>query len=395
MNLMAITDATLSPTFSSFEFDAPTASSIDFKMQEIPSQHLFKEENPFGVQDHEDSAMPMVMEDDFDYGADETTNQWEQVDPVQEALAKAAANVLVDDEEEYEVEESEFASIQSQNYLMHMDEKIGQNWAGPQHWKIRRVGPLMPVKPKTSAPKSQKTLTKVDFAEASPDISSLFAKSNNAGTITIGKNIVVDRSNTHFLLPEDVHFSSLDLLKLFLKPQYKLGQTQRTKVKRRLVATTNEPDVRDGAEFWAQQEEIALHPEHDYNETAVNNFPDGDDYEYEDVSPVTLIPSVVIPEQPEGLNYARRARRIDVQLLKERMWGNISKQMPKGTISFDSVIQNTKQVFEKDTMLAPDEKELSVAYCFICLLHLANENSLGLRSLSDVSTPAELMIVKN
>lgn len=94
------------------------------------------------------------------------------------------------------------------------------------------------------------------------------------------------------------------------------------------------------------------------------------------------------PAIPVALNYARRAKRVDIQELKKALWDGIEKVAPQSsstrktkdygdTISFQKLIASLEGApnLPKDML-----KDISVPYCFICLLHLVNENNLELKS---------------
>lgn len=110
--------------------------------------------------------------------------------------------------------------------------------------------------------------------------------------------------------------------------------------------------------------------------------------------------------KPEFVNYAKRAKRVDVRKLKENIWKGLdivvsgasedagmvrvvlrSKTAmmsdllleqesetptdPSEARQFDSVITNLQQSYPQEKMA-----EISTSFCFICLLHLANERGL-------------------
>ena len=112
--------------------------------------------------------------------------------------------------------------------------------------------------------------------------------------------------------------------------------------------------------------------------------------------------------RPEFVNYARKAKRVDVRKLKENIWKGLRIVTPKDVepevciltdkndrqanslaqadpttvpeemltdperpSTFDSVIQGLRSTYNKEKM-----EEISTSFCFICLLHLANERGL-------------------
>jgi len=87
---------------------------------------------------------------------------------------------------------------------------------------------------------------------------------------------------------------------------------------------------------------------------------------------------VEAPRKPEEIrvNYARRAKQIDVKELKETLErGILDNESDAGAVSFKKVISDSTI-----SSAAYREEDLSVHMCFICLLHVANENQLALSS---------------
>lgn len=78
---------------------------------------------------------------------------------------------------------------------------------------------MFPLDQKTTSVKktrAPKVIEYIDFVEADPvDMKALFAK--GSGSISMAK---ADKSD--HLLPDDIHFSSKDLLKLFTNPEIKV-----------------------------------------------------------------------------------------------------------------------------------------------------------------------------
>ena len=129
--------------------------------------------------------------------------------------------------------------------------------------------------------------------------------------------------------------------------------------------------------------------------------------------------------RPEFVNYAKRAKRVDVRKLKENIWkgldivaaaperdseddmvsshtplyrglliyhskdvDEISARPPTNPAEarvFGQVIDGLQKSYPRDKMA-----EISTSFCFICLLHLANEQGLKLESgSSEVELGAE------
>ncbi|RMZ88240.1 hypothetical protein DV736_g4529, partial [Chaetothyriales sp. CBS 134916] len=103
--------------------------------------------------------------------------------------------------------------------------------------------------------------------------------------------------------------------------------------------------------------------------------------------------------RPEYVNYARTAKKVDVRRLKEEMWKGMADMimkdwnagdmmeidratatpgpsvnpLPPAELKFTNMISSLTRVYPDQQM-----KDISTSYCFICLLHLANEKGLVL-----------------
>ena len=130
--------------------------------------------------------------------------------------------------------------------------------------------------------------------------------------------------------------------------------------------------------------------------------------------------------RPEYVNYARVAKKVDIRKLKENMWEGMSSSLvasidsanhrlptpapstdgdvdmmdvddpeprkeqdePETILKFTDMMQGLRKVYPEQQM-----KDISTSFCFICLLHLANEKGLVLQgegeSLDHSSTTAD------
>ena len=105
--------------------------------------------------------------------------------------------------------------------------------------------------------------------------------------------------------------------------------------------------------------------------------------------------------RPEYVQYAKVAKKVDVRKLKENIWKglDLDSQAPPSTTTtplkagmgtdagagaaglgdvpkkFSNVINNLQNVYPGNAMA-----DISTSYCFICMLHLANEKGLILKS---------------
>ncbi|KAH6835975.1 condensin complex subunit [Perilla frutescens var. hirtella] len=250
-------------------------------------------------------------------------------------------------------------------------------WAGPNHWKFRKVKDPEVLAEENGSPKSKKTRTKkadldIDFSNAiDTDVSLIFAPPKNPKTLLLPAS----RAPCNTRLPEDCHYQPEDLVKLFLLPHVLcLGKTRRKK-------TDGESQQIDGFE-------------------ATTSWDDGDDFggafhdghAYSDVEePSTLVSQ---PRQVSKIEvqYDKTSKQVDVHVLKETLWGHmqqlnhspVEEEATEESISFKQVLAS----FPDNCRAAGSLNDISSHLCFICLLHLANEHGLqilGCPSLDDLS----------
>jgi condensin complex subunit 2 len=266
----------------------------------------------------------------------------------------------------------------------------------------------------------------------------LYTSASNNSAICLPKKEW--KSRTRNLLPDDKHFNSKDLLKLFLKPKAKLGA--------RKSSRQNEAEVDEA--YWAAQARAgdanAVHPMDDddaplQGDYDANFFQDDglpmvggamdDDDDFADAQETFLpdggaegaeapvgsgIDSIPMSSsdafganlvaqsrrmRPEYVQYARVAKKVDVRRLKEEMWRGIgyealavpetpsSRPMipslsdalggEKAELMFTDIMNNLQHVYPRQQM-----SDISTSYGFICLLHLANEKGLVVENCEEM-----------
>ncbi|EJD07497.1 barren [Fomitiporia mediterranea MF3/22] len=318
--------------------------------------------------------------------------------------------------------------------LDYFDQTFLKNWAGPEHWKIRKVIRRPEANADTSANKTKtrekKEPFKIDFLTPSEKsqkevTKEIFAPVTRGASITLPgfakksrKGKEKEKRGDH-TLPDDMHFSSRQLVTLFLKPNFALKMRGN---RARLNANDGEVDER----FWAQAaaDQAAgrqaddgeegmftgaipfntqfFHDEYD-DGPGFDDIYDGDaggeglgiDAEPGERDLLAETQGTSRRVRPETVNYARRAKRVDVRKLKENIWKGLDIVVPPSqgleneeedtTLDsrpptdpeearvFTSVISGLHTSYPKDKMA-----DISTSFCFICLLHLANERGLKL-----------------
>ncbi|KAI8386970.1 condensin complex subunit 2/barren [Blakeslea trispora] len=173
--------------------------------------------------------------DDFDFGA---TGVGEDMDPFNET-GSFENHVQQDEDEEEEVRpsdnqpklfEHDFLSALMKNGENNMfdyfDSTLVKNWAGPEHWKLRRP----PTKKSTAehqepnATRRKSRATEVfwlPFKEVQEEDEDVFEKSSRKPLM--GKEMIMKM--TEHLLPNDIQFSSKLLLQYSLKPAMPVSTT--------------------------------------------------------------------------------------------------------------------------------------------------------------------------
>ena len=103
--------------------------------------------------------------------------------------------------------------------LGYFDNIAERNWAGPEHWRIRKLRQSTSWKPPLQPRKKERDAYEIDFASAIGDSSlgTIYTYAASSAAISLPKKRL--KSATRHLLPDDKHFHSRDLLRLFLKPR--------------------------------------------------------------------------------------------------------------------------------------------------------------------------------
>lgn len=275
----------------------------------------------------------------------------------------------------------------------YFDLALKKNWAGPEYWKIQK---LRKEKTSVTEPKKQKEKKApflIDFFSDEPiDFNILFSPG--------GTNIYLPKtqwiSKTRNLLPDDIYFNSKQLLRFFIKPKSKIFgkyidshddvevdmnfwtnnniNNEHTKDQSVYDASffndnqdidTAMDAINDDDQFMDAKEEMPLNEdEHKVNTEVFNSF------------------TTSFKSKPDQLNYAKIAKKVDVKQLKENIWEELgfeksNKDYTSHAVSvkterkFTDVIKGLKNIYSERAMA-----DISISFCFICLLHLANEKGL-------------------
>ncbi|KAH8675750.1 condensin complex subunit 2/barren [Xylariales sp. PMI_506] len=329
-----------------------------------------------------------------------------------------------------------------EDILGYFDQALQKNWAGPEHWRIRKIKDAN--KPETaSRTRKEKEPFEIDFASPlnAKLAEQIYTYATSNSTISMPKKDW--RSKTRNLLPDDKHFNSKQLLSLFLKPKARMSSRRRMVKK---VGAFGMPDqqqenIPEGEmdeAFWAQKEPLqsveeddTILPQGDYDAKffdddmpfAAGGMDDDDDLEFADArdhfspgaeAPITenvgmtgmfnmgmttggfgtQLVTATRRLRPDYVQYARVAKKVDMRRLKEEIWRGmglehldvpsnrsrlltppasspIKPREAEPTLKFTEVMNDLHTVYPKQVL-----DDISTSYCFISLLHLANEKGL-------------------
>ncbi|EEH44866.2 condensin subunit BRN1 [Paracoccidioides brasiliensis Pb18] len=385
------------------------------------------------------------------------------------------------------------ATNEHNNILSYFDNALQKNWAGPEHWKIRRIKETTTASSAPPRIRKEKEPFEIDFASPlDPTLAEMiYTSSSSNSAISLPK--AQWKTKGRNLLPDDKHFNSRELLRLFLKPKARMGfrslARSRQNMSQQNIVNNSEMDEafwaahKAGGEQTCLEESAAPTGAYDADFFADDEglaFPHGlplggdDDDENmpfadarEAFSPnidsnappgtsagepgglsglTALLNAAATPGgaltgaggfgsqlvtqggrrvRPEYVAYARVAKKVDVRRLKEEMWrgigdrlitsssfssaspsaavtslssltpvpgendtecpSSVSSKIPKpteddtstegGVLRFTSVMQGLKSSYPEQAL-----RDISTSYCFICLLHLANEKGLVLQN---------------
>ncbi len=249
---------------------------------------------------------------------------------------------------------------EQENILSYFDQALKKNWAGPEHWRIRKVKDA--GKATVTTKRKEKEPFEIDFTAPMSQVTAdmLYTPATSNSTISLPK--AQWKSKTRNLLPDDKHFNSRQLLRLFLKPKARMGSRREG---RRTQPTTKEPARGEVDEaYWANREgEDAIAEEDggvqgnydaDFFQDDGLPLPGGpldDDDDFADARDHFSPPPQDAPEamqpldgalpssqadafgaqlvtqsrrfRPEYVQYARVAKKVDVKKLKDELWKGI------------------------------------------------------------------------
>jgi len=425
----------ISPSLRDFEFSSTDALDIPFAKSNTEDANVDNsqdadQEHDFGQDGNNDI-------DDLFNDIDNDQDQDENQDNTQLGGFLEPPNLGTDVATVRNYEMAMNTDLQP-DMFSYFDAAFMRNWAGPEHWKLRR--PVAKLTKETNqeqegeeGEEAQKTKRKpkvvfeIDFLNSEDVDEDVLFANDKKGSITLP--VKRDSKNSRHLLPNDMHFSSKQLLHYFLKPEHSFRKRRKpdypvieVNYDDDQILQQDEPD----AQYWAQENDVTVD---NGNLTQVDMSFIGDqtilsaaddatflqDTYDEDAAMSNVYGDELITNhrlkkiKPLYVNYARTAKRVDVRRLKDNLWKTLTTQPTfvelatpdpsasteptmsdsaegsdekdealKGEHKFSEVIHNLKKEYSPKTM-----KDISVPFCFICLLHLANEKKLKISNEAD------------
>ncbi|KAK6461846.1 condensin complex subunit 2/barren [Scheffersomyces coipomensis] len=304
--------------------------------------------------------------------------------------------------------------------MAYFDERMKSNWRGPEHWKVAALknsskvvsdengGENKAEQAITGGQRKKPTQVVVDFFGEDEDEDALFAAPKFLLTILKKKETVISET----ILPDDIKYNSARLTNLFTKPQISIVYFPKKSSNSERPEFTDEnyfANQYDKKEEEEQEQERLAQSFHQAEYDDFNNdFDNGDDYgaidfndalegdhidnnESDDKDNVAT-EQIMGRRRPEYVNFSRVAKRVDVKALKDNIWKSIKKEETTPVIKDDQEEEEEKEkeppsknfgelVNSVATMYGTEQrKDLSTSFYFICLLHLANEHGLTIKS---------------
>ena len=338
-----LADRVMAPSIASFRFAADDDTQLDMSLDE-PEPEPPVEPTP---------DVDPLPEPELDFFAGE---------PAGESADDAG------DAHEFDVALESAAPRNAQDMLFdYFDNRVKRNWAGPEHWKMSRVHRAKPQAADPDVPRvrRRREVPPIDFGEAGAvDPRVIFAPSTSRTGIKMPRTQI--GASVH-LLPEDQHYSSKRLMRLFLKPKAAIFLRRTHAEEAFNTALFEAPDPYD-------EELPALAPADDvFLEDGAGGEVDSDD-EF-------LAGDTLRRVRPEYVEHAKKAKQVDVKRLKDNIWRGLDMEHTNER-EFGEVISGLAGEYPPARF-----SEISTSFCFICLLHLANEEGLEVRVPGGADAP--------
>ena len=283
----------------------------------------------------------------------------------------------------------------------------GKSWAGVSHWRYRAPAADAQSNGDSQASSSEaskkKAKTKSTTHEIinfrSPEVvpDSAFQVASDCSKICVSEKTLNCFADT--MLPEDFQYEAKSLGRLFLKPcvplkkllrRIKPSDSLKTDSKRQDQCQTtlpigeisglNDDDDDDVNDIWADGI--------DDEGVDGNVSSEEDDSWFEGKGESEGLLKASHRVEKIDIAFDKRPKQVDVRALKTTIWENVLTRSDNKESEFVDSFSEIIATIPKDNP-AGHPNDISVHLCFICMLHLANENNL---TINDDPSMTELKI---
>lgn len=324
-----------------------------------------------------------------------------------------------------------------QDLLGYFDESLKKNWRGREHWKVLNFKkkikqseqslPSSGCKNKEEEKKKrlQKQSFQINFFDLDDDVEEIVFIPKK-GSIEMPKKLRQDKS--HYLLPDDYQFSTKRMMSLFINTEKKMSFFSYKK-----QSDDHQPDILESdlhssdsthqhieladEKFWAknyqEREKEKVEDQSMCKDSALNQelkdisedleidfnqaFEDNESLvEFNDVaSNQSNFITQNWPKNEEKMAYSRTSKKVDVRKLKNNIWKSITALLEEKNSANNEPHQEADMPLKVQLKLTDiievmnpmysekSRSDLSTSFCFICLLHLANEHGFKIENTSD------------
>ncbi|CAM1296898.1 Uncharacterised protein g1679 [Pycnogonum litorale] len=333
-----------------------------------------------------DAISPSHDDDDDDNDNGAWNSQFQQsAHPIRLESVDALAQILSDQPSDYS----------------YFDTHLLSAWAGPNHWKVKPFSKETRQKREVE----KKLSVKIDYdGEIISD--ELFKPS--VRSVKLERKTLQQWSVERTTMPEDLHYDINGLTRLFLKSDLRLRRIKQASEVDDGIGHYNYNNPNDCENFCPVSQE---------SDDSDGGYGGGFD---DDIGSCTqfagaadsMLSSSMLPaaggftadnllQQPYkvakiDINYARTAKKVDVQKVKSKMWSILTDKPDENNKENVGKNENSPTRVEKEILFSelyntlPSKvspsmaKNLSVPLTFVCFLHLVNEKCLKLVSTENM-----------
>eukprot|EP00310_Coccolithus_braarudii_P021663 CAMPEP_0183335996 /NCGR_PEP_ID=MMETSP0164_2-20130417/4114_1 /TAXON_ID=221442 /ORGANISM="Coccolithus pelagicus ssp braarudi, Strain PLY182g" /LENGTH=716 /DNA_ID=CAMNT_0025505445 /DNA_START=42 /DNA_END=2192 /DNA_ORIENTATION=- len=281
--------------------------------------------------------------------------------------------------------------------------QIGHRWAGPSHWKFRAAAqPAAAESTKRTGSKRTKEPFVVDFSRSTEAAAAVLASKMDPKGAVLSDATLAKASASDITLPKDCGCSIEVLSKLFHKPSARVRCVRR----RRVLRTAGEPnetlapatfvgdaDEAEGGAFDDEQSDSGGGAFEDDGDSWGGTMDGSEGFASPTAdgvattaaaAPLELVKAPTRVQKIE-IGYAKVAKQVDIKGLKTTLWAVLQDQFAASAdveqVSVAAVLELLPSKLPTHIRLA----DVSFAYVFICLLHLANEKGLEICGDDDLA----------